>query len=248
MFDDHKKPACYALEKRIGEFMRNTLIALAVLNAIALPTAALAAGGSETAFKKFPETAGAVKGFVPTGWTLESSVEGDLNKDGTKDVVAVIAKYVKEGDFDRDVARAVVIAFREGGKLRKVAVSDKIARLSADSGMLGTPTGAHVTVAIERGSVVLDNLWGSREAEKDTFRFRYDAASKKFQLIGKDVLNYDRGSGDQQLDSKNLITGDRVIEKSKIGDSGDPKVLSKKKSKFKTSPLLTFEQVDSGAE
>jgi hypothetical protein len=44
---------------------------------------------------RLPAEAKDVAGFVPAGWKLPESAEGDLNKDGLADVVGVIEKKTK---------------------------------------------------------------------------------------------------------------------------------------------------------
>lgn len=189
---------------------------------------------SELSF--IPDKAMNTRQFVPIGWNLETEVNGDLNKDGVEDVAIVIAKPDHAGCFADDIARAVVVAFGDKyGRLHRAALSHSLARL--DFSLL-----SDVSLTIDRGSLVIENRWGTRELVVERLRFRFNSSIKKFQLIGQDRYQSNRLTMAGEEDTRNLITGDRIFELIECGD-----VISSAKSKLPRKPLKVFEEVKVGA-
>lgn len=179
-----------------------------------------------------PKIGESAASFVPKGWTMESSVKGDLNNDGVNDLGVVIVRREGQGCFGEDIARVVVVAFHEKDKgYKRVAVSNGVARLECS--MM-----SDVSLKIERGGLLVSNLSGSRDLLVEQCRFRYNIDLQKFQLIGKDRYQCDRLTMEGREDSTNLITGDRIVENIKSGD-----VVTTKRLKVKKQPLKVFENV-----
>ncbi|MEZ4487664.1 MAG: hypothetical protein R3F51_08775 [Cyanobacteriota/Melainabacteria group bacterium] len=159
-----------------------------------------------------PEKSADYKAFVPPSWKLEETARGDLNKDGVEDVALLMAKSEGSGCFAEDVARAVVVAFRDRqGLYHKAAIGDAVARL--DCSMM-----SNVNLTIERGSLLVVNQWGERDYTVEKLRFRYEAKLKHFVMIGQDRYQVDRLTMNGREESRNLITGDRIFELIKDGD------------------------------
>ena len=154
--------------------------------------------------------------FAPAGWKVEDTVKGDLNGDGKPDyaIKLVEDKPVKQ-DEPLDSERALVVAFSDGDKLRRVAVADKLLQCTSCGGAFYGVMPAPADVSIEKGVLVIENEHGSRDVSRSTFRFRYDPGSGSFVLIGYDYTDNDRLTGAVTTESTNYLTGSRVTTLSK---------------------------------
>ncbi|HJQ33089.1 MAG TPA: hypothetical protein VJ866_12955 [Pyrinomonadaceae bacterium] len=169
-----------------------------------------------------PTTGREPREFVPRGWKVETDegvVTGDLNKDGSPDAVLRLVEDMpvenSEGVLNTRYRALVVLLAQPGGGYRRAAVAAKLLSCTTCSGVLGDPEGGNVQIEIKNGVLNVNQLSGSREATDLTQRFRYDAASGRFQLIGEDVSEYDRAAGGGTSTSTNYLTGLRVVKTSK---------------------------------
>lgn len=128
------------------------------------------------------ETADAAQGFVPAGWRLLGSADGDLNGDGRPDTALAVAHDAEQsepGDVWQE-PRLLVIALREAsGKLRRAAVSQEVVMCRGCGGVFGDPFEG---LSIERGALVVNHYGGSRDRWSFIDRFRHD--SGRFVHIG----------------------------------------------------------------
>jgi opacity protein-like surface antigen len=201
--------------------------------------------------KLVPTEGRAVADFVPRGWKLEGDegeATGDLNKDGAPDKVLRLVEDVPverpDGVYNTRYRALVVLLGQTGGGLKRAAVATRLLGCSLCAGALGDPEGGNITVEIKGGVLNVHQLSGSREATDLTQRFRYDAASGRFALIGQDVETYDRAEGNSDSVSTNYLTGVRVSKKFRVKKAGaDPVVVSNKTTRLK--PARRFiEDVD----
>jgi hypothetical protein len=178
----------------------------------------------------------AVTDFVPRGWKIETDegeITGDLNKDAVADKVLRLVEdkptEAADGTFN-ERSRALVILFgKSGGGFTRAAVAARLLGCTLCAGMLGDPAGGNIQIEIKNGVLNVNQLSGSREATDLTQRFRYDAAAKRFLLIGEDVDNYDRAEGNSTATSTNYLTGVRVTKKTRVMREGrDPVRISNK--------------------
>jgi hypothetical protein len=93
-------------------------------------------------------------------------------------------------------------------------------------------------VQIEKGVIVVDQDHGSRNLTNTYYRFRYDAASRQFILIGFDYADADRLTAQVVSESTNYSTGARIVTRSK----GNRDIKSSSKIPLKKTSI---EQVDS---
>lgn len=149
--------------------------------------------------------------FVPPGWTIESTHEGDLTKDGIADVVLVLIQQAPAKDGESR-ERALVVLAREADKttLRLLGRNDKLLLCDQCGGVKGG-TG-EPTITVEKGVLVINSSGGSREMWSWTFRFRMDAKSGKLVLIGRDMSSTDTLTMASQGTSENYLTGQAVRE------------------------------------
>jgi hypothetical protein len=188
--------------------------------------------------------------FVPKGWKLEgdeAETTGDLNKDGVPDKVLRLVEDLpiegKDGVYNTRYRALVVLFGQAGGGFKRAAVATKLLGCSLCAGALGDPEGGNIQVEIKNGVLNVNQLSGSREATDLTQRFRYDAASGRFLLIGEDVSEYDRAEGGGTSTSTNYLTGVRVTKKSKPTRGGGESVVSNRTTRVPTTRRF-IEDVD----
>lgn len=176
--------------------------------------------------------------FIPRGWKLEDRVTGDLNGDGLADTVLQI---IKDNAEDEDYNRSLIILFKTAdGGFTKAAEAKKIIRCSVCGGMLG---GGPADAKIENGVLILSQMYGSREASDYLQRFRYEPSSGKFRLIGEDITNYDRATGQSETTSTNYLTGKQIISKVVVNEKTGKETASKQTKTAKTA-LKYIEDID----
>jgi hypothetical protein len=146
-----------------------------------------------------------VGAMIPAGWTLEKQTSGDLNGDRQSDVALKLIQP-KTGD------RALLVLLANPSGWEKLALAPKLLLCQKCAGMMGTETGEHIIVNIDNGVLVVEQYRGSRDAIHLTHRFRIDQRSKKLVCIGEDINPYDRGNGNKLNDSRNFLTGKRIVE------------------------------------
>jgi hypothetical protein len=189
-----------------------------------------------------PAEASKAAAFVPRGWKLEgedSEVRGDLNRDGTPDAVLRLVEDAPaesaDGTLNTRYRALVVLLARPGGGFRRAAVATKLLGCTLCAGALGDPEGGNIQIDIKNGVLNVHQLSGSREATDLTQRFRYDAASGRFLIIGEDVETYDRLEGGGTSESNNYLTGVRVTKKTRAGGDGrEPVVVSTRTERNRT--------------
>ncbi|MFM7603558.1 MAG: hypothetical protein ACKO7R_20550 [Pseudanabaena sp.] len=160
------------------------------------------------------------QGLIPDGWIVEQKTLGDLNGDGQSDVVL---KLIQSGtDADRKRALQVLLSTPSGWQ--KLAFANKLLLCASCGGLLGTENGSHIEVEINDGILVVDQLRGSREAMRIIHRFWIDRNSQELVCIGEDINPYDRVNGNQVTDSRNFLTGKRLVVESrgKLSNSQAP--------------------------
>ncbi len=184
--------------------------------------------------------AGAEKDFIPAGWKLETITTGDLNGDSMPDsALQIIKEDAEEDDYDR----TLILLFKTtDGKLAKATEAGKIIRCSICGGILG---GGPADIKIEKGVLLVSQMYGSRQATNYLHRFRYEPSIGKFRLIGEDVTNYDRATGESETKSTNFLTGKQILTKEKYDEkTGKEAVVSRKTKKIAVTKKY-IEQIDS---
>jgi hypothetical protein len=152
--------------------------------------------------------------FIPKGWKLEEQKSSDLDADGNSDYVLKLIedKPAKTSDdVVNDRARALVVLMSDGsGKLSRAAVADKLLQCTGCGGAFYGVVEAPAEVEVDaKGVIVVSQDHGSREVSNTTYRFRYDAATRRFVLIGFDYVENDRATAKVTSESTNYLTGVR---------------------------------------
>ncbi len=157
----------------------------------------------------------AVQDFVPPGWVLEEQVAGDLNGDAVPDAALKLIQEKRAGGDDAivDRQRALVILLKgRDAKLHRVAVAENLLQCTACGGAFYGVVEAPANVKIEREQLIVNQDHGSRDVTEQTFRFRYQP-NGKLVLIGLDVIDRDRATGEVVNESTNFLTGRKVIKR-----------------------------------
>jgi len=187
------------------------MLVLGVALSLSLP--ALAQEVKPLELSQVPKRGQAAKDFVPSGWKIEETIKGDLDKNGGEDTLLQLVedKPASAGDgVPNDRARALLALLSEKGQLRLAGASNQVLYCTTCTGTLGGS--GEGLVKISKGVVLIDQLSGSRDTTHTLLRFRYDAKEGRFAFIGEDVDKADRLEGTTLRVSTNLLTGQRVTE------------------------------------
>lgn len=170
--------------------------------ALALLLAAAGFAPSPAAAKPdLPLLADAPPRFVPEGWRLEKQLDADFNGDLQADVAMVIRN---------DDERWLLVALGEGkGKgLKRIGLGE------LDPYPLGD-----ASLEEKKGVLLVTDLTGGTTAIQSTYRYRYEAATGRMQLIGDDVELYSRTNSHGGIKvSTNRLTGVRLTQQSSIDE------------------------------
>ncbi|WP_312968537.1 hypothetical protein [Acinetobacter gerneri] len=171
------------------------------------------------------ETHPNIQAFIPKGWTLFQKVEGDLNKDGQKDIAMIIEEKNPKNIVKNDALgseeldlnpRKLLILFKDQQSYRLVGSNDTIPSANdADAPCLADPLAEFDPLEIKNGVLqVAFHYWyscGSWYVNNNTYSFRYENTPQpnkaSFKLIGFDSTDFHRASGDSSTYSVNFLTG-----------------------------------------
>lgn len=165
-----------------------------------------------------PASGTKVEEFVPAGWKIEERVKGDVTADGTEDILLkLIEDKPKKEDEMVNRNRVLVVLIANDSGMQLGPVTDKLLQCTSCGGAFYGVLDAPAEVTIEKGVIVYGEESGSRRVSNTTFKFRYDAKSSKFLLIGFDYSSRDRAAGGFASESTNYATGKRItqVEKGK---------------------------------
>lgn len=202
-------------------------------------------------YPALPAHGGDAAAFVPPGWTLESRQRGDLDGDGRDDLLLVLkmadpANVVDNGGFGPDRfdtnPRMLAVAFADGAGYR-LALSDHALIPRAEfPNMEDYLDGGQPRIARGGFSVNLHQFSsaGSWSASETTFLFRHQQGC--FRLIGYDVRDVHRGSGEVRELSVNYLTGKAKLSEGSIEDSA----LRTRWRQLPRQPLRCLERIGDG--
>jgi hypothetical protein len=152
--------------------------------------------------------------FAPRGWKIEKTVRGDLNRDKISDAALVLVedKPAKDKDgYATERGRALVVVLKTGKGWTRVGFSNSFLMGTQDGGAFYGVMEAPVDISIAKGILHIEQESGSREMTVTDHKFRYDAAKKGVFLIGSEIGNRDRATGDVMSTSTNYLSGKRVV-------------------------------------
>ena len=166
---------------------------------------------------------------LPPGMELEKRLDADLNADGLTDIA-----FVARNDESRVLG--VLFGFMEEMDMGH-SPAGKIA--------LATDPLGPVSLSAPKGVLVVDDLTGGTTAISSTYRYRYDAKSKRMRLIGDDVKLYSRTNthGWQEI-STNRLTGLQIRRSADLDDAGEYVEKPETRGKVPTTPLYIEDAPD----
>ncbi|MFA5181788.1 MAG: hypothetical protein WC405_10745 [Syntrophales bacterium] len=190
-----------------------------------------------------PKEGAKLTDFVPKGWKIEEELRGHLHADSGADIVLQLIEDKPEENSKgelQDRYRALVILFMTpDGKYRRVAVAGKLIQCPKCGGVLGS-----ADLKIVKGVLLVSQLSGSRWATDHLRRFRYDVKTGRFLLIGEDIKEWDRATGNSVVTSINYFTGQKVIEKKQYNQKTDKDVTLGKQRKLVEKKQIPIEEID----
>lgn len=159
---------------------------------------------------------------LPPGMELEKRLDADLNGDKLTDI-AFVAR--------NDESRALCVLFGYVGGMDMGHSPAGKTELAAD------PLGP-VSLSAPKGVLVVDDLTGGTTAISSTYRYRYDAKSKRMRLIGDDVKLYSRTNahGWEEI-STNRLTGVQIRRSADLDGAGEYVEKPETRAKVPTTPL-----------
>lgn len=164
--------------------------------------------------EQVPGSGALARDFAPKGWLIEASVKGDLNGDGKADLAIKLIEQKSQGadpDINEDRQRALVVALaNQNGGFTRAAISDGLLQCTGCGGAFYGVMPAPSNVSIAKGVLIVNQDHGSRDVEESTYKIRFDAVTGRFILIGLDITDRDRLTGDVTKLSTNYLTGVRI--------------------------------------
>lgn len=145
-----------------------------------------------------------IEDFIPAGWVLENQTAGDLNGDGKDDLALRIIKLGKRGDLPR----SLVVLLNTKTGWQRLAMADNLFFCDGCGGVLGD-----IRMQIRKQVLITNQLVGSRDAIDISHSFWIDRKSGKLVCIGEDLNPYDRAGGNSITDSRNFLTGKRIVKR-----------------------------------
>lgn len=197
-------------------------------------------------YPKLEKTGQNIEDFVPKNFTLVEKACGDLNADKVADCALVIKgtdpRFLNKNEglgtpvFDTN-PRILVILFRDQTKNQYELVEQNNSFIiPADSPTMEEPFQA---VSIKNGVLQLDfqifmnaGGWGMTNAG---YKFKYRQG--EFALIGADINESQRNTGETEDTSYNFLTGKAKISKGNFSSDKNSKVRWKT---YKSAKLQTF--------
>ncbi len=159
---------------------------------------------------------------LPPGMELEKRLDADLNADGLTDIA-----FVARNDESRVLG--VLFGFVEEMDMGHSPAGKT--ELAIDA--LGP-----VSLSAPKGVLVVEDLTGGTTAISSTYRYRYEAKSKRMRLIGDDVKLYSRTNahGWQEI-STNRLSGLQIRRSADLDDAGEYVDKPETRGKVPTTPL-----------
>lgn len=197
---------------------------------------------ARAAISALPKRGATPGAFVPKGWSVEVTVEADLDADQNPDKVLVLLEDGPEDDRER---AAVVLLKRESGY---VLGGSNVSLLpcwgcSGVKGGYGTPS-----IEVRKGVLLVDQIAGSRNFTTRLSRFRWHRSRRVFELIGEDVHSGDAVTGESTDSSCNFLTRECVetVTPPQVDQEGHeiPSAGTTRSWKLPKKPLLSLEQLE----
>lgn len=180
-------------------------------------------------------TQATIEAFIPAGWQVAQQISGDLNGDRRQDAVL---KLSRDGQFD------LIVLLATSSGWQQLAHAPNLLLCGGCAGPLGTNQGGHIRIEIEDDVLLVKQIAGSRGAVEIVHRFWIDRPSDQLVLIGEDVNPYDRANGNEIRDSRNFLTGKRIIEEYRGNPDGGGKELIRTQTLTVSRQLQPIDAID----
>ena len=157
--------------------------------------------------------------FVPKNWKILEKVQGDLNQDGQADIALIIEDtnpdhFVVNAGLGTNVLnineRKLLVLLKQANSYQLAASNSTLpTEGNAESPCLADPLAETEALSIQKGVLKIHlHYWlscGSWYVTNHIYTFRYQ--DRAFKLIGYDVNDFHRASGDITARSINFMTG-----------------------------------------
>lgn len=173
----------------------------------------------------------------PPGWDVEQEVRGELDA-GVMGTVLVLVSQNADAT-DEHPRMLLVLEEAPGGRRRQVGRSESLLLCVECAGAMGVGP----QVSIERHVLIVEQMRGSREAVKGTWRFRREKQTGRMRLIGLDVRKWDRATGVGTLKSTNHLTGGHVEEAVAYDRAKEKEVVTRSERSTVSAAKLYLEDV-----
>ena len=152
-------------------------------------------------YASVPKSGNEVEDFIPVGFTVESSVEGDLVRGGRLDVALVLRGPTA---VDDTTPRVLIVLSRGVTGITLIGKSDKL----LVCGGCGGVRDSEPSLTVEKGTLVVEQTGGAREMWGAVHRFRMDGKLHRLVLVGLDrTLSFDTLTLGAVTTSENYLTG-----------------------------------------
>ncbi|MDM1784008.1 hypothetical protein [Acinetobacter bereziniae] len=194
--------------------------------------------------------------FIPKNWKVLSQAQGDLNGDRQTDVALIIENTDPKNIVTNDRLgnpqlnlnqRKLLILLKSPQGYRLAASNSTLpSEGDQESPCLADPLGEGNPLTIKNGLVQINlHYWlscGSWYVSNHVFTFRYQ--NQSFQLIGYDVNDFHRTSGETNAKSINFLTGKIKKTTGGSGFENQKQTAQESWSKLKQKYALTLERID----
>lgn len=182
--------------------------------------------------------------FVPKGWVVEETVQGDITGDGVADkVLMLLSKAPQAGPDGTEHPRILLALVRtKSGPYKMFASSSNLLLCEECFGVLGGKPEISVT---KKHVLIVDQMAGSRFTDQGIWRFRIDRGTRKLRLIGLDVWHRDGGSGASTLISTNYLTGKQIESQYQYNKAKNKDVIVRTKTRHVPVRKTYLEQASS---
>jgi uncharacterized protein YecT (DUF1311 family) len=160
-------------------------------------------GGNETPAVR----AGSPESFIPQGWQVLQSVQGDLNQDKRDDVAMVLAQLQEVQDMEAE--RILLVLLQQAdGSFQEAIETGKAILCRGCGGVFGDPL---ESIAVDNGTLVITHYGGSRDRWGYVHRFRLQDGD--WYMIGRTETYHDTLSQKSEITDENLLTGTMTVDR-----------------------------------
>lgn len=175
-----------------------------------------------------------IQDFIPKGYRLETAIAADLNSDRQDDQILQVISGRK---------RSLVVLLGSKSGWKPLVIAPNLLLTSGMGGMM-----ENIRLEVQTNNVLtVKQLAGSRGAISIIHRFWIDQKSQRLVLIGEDINPYDRANGNEIRDSRNFLTGKRIVEEYRGRKDRNGKDLVKRQLLEVSRELQGIETIDIGA-